>query len=518
MERKRVQEDLQKSREQYRALYDQTPLIYFTVDPQGMIVSVNHYGARILGYDVQELMGQSVSSVIHPSDRSIFLSSIEKCLRESTKNIVPELRKIKKDGTTLWVRETIQAIGQPLGPKMVLLSCEDITEKKRTEEALVVSEQQLRHTQKMEAIGTLAGGIAHDFNNILGAILGYSELAMAQVAQDQRLRSYLQEVQAAGQRARDLVKQILAFSRRSEQEREAVNLQLVIRDVLRMIRASFPASIEILISMGPDPAVIYADASQMQQIVMNLCANAEYAMRDHGGVLEISLQHKEVPRDMGDRMVKLKAGPYVELTIRDTGKGMSPETVERIFEPFFTTKQAGEGTGLGLAVVHGIVHNHGGRITVSSMPEVGTTFTVLFPRLDVVVPLKPEEVMDWPTGSGKILFVDDEEMLTRWGTQLLSHLGYSVVSTVNPYEALEWFRETPRDFDVVVTDQTMPTMSGDTLARALLDIRQDIPILLCTGFSYTMSAEKAKALGIKAFLMKPVNGKSLAFALREILA
>lgn len=518
LERKRVQEDLQKSREQYRALYDQTPLIYFTVDPQGMIVSVNHYGARILGYDVQELMGQSVSSVIHPSDRSIFLSSIEKCLRESTKNIVPELRKIKKDGTTLWVRETIQAIGQPLGPKMVLLSCEDITEKKRTEEALVVSEQQLRHTQKMEAIGTLAGGIAHDFNNILGAILGYSELAMAQVAQDQRLKSYLQEVQAAGQRARDLVKQILAFSRRSEQEREAVNLQLVIRDVLRMIRASFPASIEILISMGPDPAVIYADASQMQQIVMNLCANAEYAMRDHGGVLEISLQHKEVPRDMGDRMVKLKAGPYVELTIRDTGKGMSPETVERIFEPFFTTKQAGEGTGLGLAVVHGIVHNHGGRITVSSMPEVGTTFTVLFPRLDVVVPLKPEEVMDWPTGSGKILFVDDEEMLTRWGTQLLSHLGYSVVSTVNPYEALEWFRETPRDFDVVVTDQTMPTMSGDTLARALLDIRQDIPILLCTGFSYTMSAEKAKALGIKAFLMKPVNGKSLAFALREILA
>jgi len=517
LERKRSQEELQKSQEQYRALYDQTPLIYLTVDERGRILSVNQYGAHALGYETSELLGTSVCSVVYPEDREMFQTVFEKTVRDCGKGVISEFRKVKKDGSLLWVKETIQTTDQFEGARVLLLSCEDITERKRTEAALVSSEKQLRHTQKMEAMGTLAGGIAHDFNNILGAILGYSELAMAQGTHDLRLKSYLQEVLAAGQRARDLVKQILTFSRRSERDREAVDLQMVVRDVLGMIRASFPASIDIRMSGGVDSAVIYADPSQMQQVVMNLCANAEYAMRDHGGRLEISLTYKDCPDDIVEGTSKLKAGPYVQLGITDTGKGMAPDTVERIFEPFFTTKKAGEGTGLGLAVVHGIVHNHGGAIRVSSMPGFGTTFTLLFPRLDVVVPVKPEEVLDWPTGSGKILFVDDEEMLMRWGEQLLTHLGYSVVSTMNPYEALAWFRETPWDFDVVVTDQTMPTMSGDALSRELLRIRPNIPILLCTGFSHSISAEKAKALGIRTFLMKPVNGKSLAFALREIL-
>ncbi|MDR4493642.1 MAG: PAS domain S-box protein [Nitrospirales bacterium] len=517
LERKRVQEDLQKSQDQYRALYDQTPLIYLTVDCHGTVLSVNHYGAQLLGYEVEELMGTSVFAVVHPNDRTLFQSGMEKSSRESMKGIIPEFRKMKKDGTLLWVRETIQAIDSLQGQKVLLLSCEDITEKKRTEEALVMSEQQLRHTQKMEAIGTLAGGIAHDFNNILGAILGYSELAVAQASHDSRLKSYLAEVIAAGQRARDLVKQILAFSRRSEQNKEAVDLQLLVKDVLKMIRASFPASVEIRTSLDLRGSAIYADSTQIQQVIMNLCGNAEYAMREHGGVLDISLSRKELPGEVVMGMSKLKAGPYLELTVRDTGKGIPQETIDRIFEPFFTTKESGEGTGLGLAVVHGIVHNHGGGIGVSSIPDKGTAFTVLFPRLDVVVPVKSEEIIAWPKGSGNILFVDDEEMLTRWGTQLLTHLGYAVVSSMNPYEALEWFRSTPEAFDVVVTDQTMPTMSGDAFSRALLAVRPDIPILLCTGFSHTMSPEKAKHLGIRAFLMKPVNGKSLAIALREIL-
>ena len=517
LERKRAQEEVQKSQDQYRELYNQTPLIYFTVNSQGLVLSVNQYGAQLLGYRVEELLGTSAFSVVHENDRDLFQSVLEKGFRESTKCVLPEFRKVKKDGTILWVKETIQAVEKQSGPRVWLLSCEDITERKRTEEALALSETQLRHTQKMEAIGTLAGGIAHDFNNILGAILGYSELAMAYATQDERLKSYLTEVVAAGNRARDLVKQILAFSRRSEKDKEAIDLRLVISDVLQMVRASFPSSIEMRTSLDLESTVIYGDRTQIQQVIMNLCANAEYAMREEGGLLEIVLCHEGIPEEGIPGMGMLKAGSYLQLVIRDTGKGIPLEMLERIFEPFFTTKPAGEGTGFGLAVVHGIVHNHGGGIAVSSPLGGGTTFTVLLPRLDVVVPVKPEEVMAWPTGSGRILFVDDEEMLTRWGTQFLSHLGYSVVASVNPYEALDLFRAHPWDFDVVVTDQTMPTMSGEALSRALLGIRADIPILLCTGFSHTMTQEKAKQLGIQAFLMKPVNGLSLALALRDIL-
>lgn len=518
LERKRAQEELLKSQEQFRTLYDQTPLIYFTVDGEGRVLSVNRFGAQLLGYDVEELLGASVLVVVHPEDRPIFQAGLEKGLRESTKSVMAEFRKVKRDGTVLWVKETIQPMDDSQGLRVALLSCEDITERKQTQEALALSEKHLRHAQKMEAIGTLAGGIAHDFNNILGAILGYSELAMAQVPQDQRVKSYLGEVVAAGHRARDLVKQILAFSRRSEHRREAVDLKLVIQDVLRMVRASFPSSIDIRTALDIHSAAIYADPTQIQQVVMNLCANAEYAMRDHGGVLEVSLNYEEIPSEGREGILQhLKAGSYLRLTIRDTGKGMSQDTLERIFEPFFTTKQAGEGTGLGLAVVHGIVHNHGGGIGITSIPGEGTTCTVLFPRLDVVVPQKSEDVLEWPKGAGQVLFVDDEEMLTRWGGQLLTYLGYSVVSSVNPHEALELFRDNPSAFDVVVTDQTMPAMSGDVLSRAILEIRNDIPIVLCTGFSHTMTAEKAKGLGIRAFLMKPVNGKSLAVTLRDIL-
>ncbi|MDX1412472.1 MAG: ATP-binding protein, partial [Nitrospirales bacterium] len=384
-------------------------------------------------------------------------------------------------------------------------------------EALAISEHQLRHRQKMEAIGTLAGGIAHDFNNILGAILGYSELAMAQVLHDPRLKSYLEEVLSAGHRARHLVRQILAFSRSSDEDREAVDLRQLITDVLRMVRAGFPASIEIRTLWDCKNAAVYADATQIQQVVMNLCANAEYAMRDHGGILEIVLSDRKISEEESEGILKLQAGPYLQLTVRDTGVGIPSNELERIFDPFFTTKQAGEGTGLGLAVVHGIIHNHGGGISVSSTPGGGTAFTVLLPRLDVIVPFKTEEGYDWPKGTGTLLFVDDEEMLVRWGTQFLTHLGYTVVSTVNPHEALAKFKKDPGRFDVVITDQTMPTMTGEALSRELLGLRSDIPILLCTGFSHTMSAEKAEQLGIRNFLMKPVDGKTLALTIQTII-
>ena len=399
---------------------------------------------------------------------------------------------------------------------MLLLSCEDITDQRRAEEALEHSERQLRHTQKMEAIGTLAGGIAHDFNNILGAILGYSELALTQAKEEPKLTSYLDEVLTAGHRAKELVKQILAFSRRSDHEREAVDLNSLVQEALRMVRATLPTTIEIRFTVSTESAVVFADPTQMHQVIMNLCANAEQAMREQGGVLNLVVSLQEITESPSQDFPGLKPGAYLQLIIQDTGKGMASDVLDRVFEPFFTTKGLGEGTGLGLAVVHGIIVGHSGHIAVSSVVGQGTTFRILLPRLDVVLPAKSPNVLDWAHGTGKVLFIDDEEVLARWGEQVLTHLGYAVVTKTNPHEAVALFRSQPHQFDVVVTDQTMPTMSGENLVKALLEIRRDIPIVLCTGFSHTMSKDKAAQLGLKGFLMKPVNGAVLANTLQEV--
>jgi PAS domain S-box-containing protein len=517
IERKRAQEALQESEERYRALYDQTPLMYFTVDSHLTVLSVNQFGAELLGYGVNELVGTSVLTVIYAEDHPLFRLAVEQSLHEGNGEPQREFRKVKKDGTVLWVRETMKTHMDLSHQKIFLISCEDITEQKRAEEALAQSEEQLRQTQKMEAIGTLAGGIAHDFNNILGAILGYSELAMTQVSQDQRVKSYLGEVLTAGMRAKELVKQILAFSRRSDQDREAVDLKVIVREALKMIRATLPATIKICSTLEVEHAVVFADPTQMHQVVMNLCANAEYAMRKEGGILDLALTSVEMTANSVVEFPSLKPGAYLRLTIRDSGQGIPDQVLERIFEPFFTTKVSGEGTGLGLAVVHGVIVGHGGHISVSSVMGQGTTFTVLLPRLDVVLPAQTEKTEEWPRGSGRVLFVDDEEMLARWGEQLLTHLGYLVVAKTNPHEAMDLFRKQPDQFDLVVTDQTMPTMNGEVLAQALQDIRGDIPIILCTGFSHNMSAEKAAQLGFSAFLMKPVNAAALAQTVKNVL-
>jgi PAS domain S-box-containing protein len=517
LERKRAQEALQESQERYRVLYDEAPLMYFTVDAHLRILSVNKFGANMLGYTNEELVGQSAMTVVDPEDQEIFCREIEAGFTSMNQASQKVFRKIKKDGTRLWVRETSRSIVGPNQEQMLLLSCEDITDQKRAEDALEQSEKQLRHTQKMEAIGTLAGGIAHDFNNILGAILGYSELAMAQAKREPKLISYLEEVLTAGNRAKELVKQILAFSRRSDHEREAVDLNGMVQEALGMVRATLPTTIEIRSTLAKDPAVVFADPTQIHQVVMNLSANAEHAMRERGGVLTLTVTSLEVTENLSQEFSELKPGNYITLTIQDSGQGMSGQVLERIFEPFFTTKSSGEGTGLGLAVVHGIIVGHGGHIAASSAVGEGTTFSIVLPRLDVVLPAQLVSATEWPQGRGKVLFVDDEDVLARWGEQILSHLGYTVVTKTNPHDAVEFFHKQPDQFDVVVTDQSMPTMSGEALARKLRSIREDIPIVLCTGFSHTMSAEKANQIGLKGFLMKPVNGAVLAKTLQKVL-
>jgi signal transduction histidine kinase len=390
-----------------------------------------------------------------------------------------------------------------------------ISERKRLE-------AQLRQAQKLEAIGTLAGGIAHDFNNILTAILGYTDLALDDVRQDSNAWSYLHEVRKAGLRAKTLVQQILTFSRRTEQPRMPVHLPLLIEEALALLRASLPSTIEIRQEITQDVGPVLADPTQLHQVLLNLSANAAHAMRETGGRLEVRLEAVEVDEQMTAQHPELQPGPYVCITVTDTGHGMTPEVMERIFEPFFTTKEPGEGTGMGLALVHGIVTSYGGTVLVASAIGQGTTFTVYLPRVaDLVSRAVSQEgppLAGAPPGAECVLFVDDEAALVTLGEAILRRLGYEVVVCTSSAEALEVFRAAPQRFDLVITDQTMPHMTGEGLAQALRHLQPDIPIILCTGFSHVMHAERARELGIDAFLMKPLAMQQLAQTIQQVMA
>jgi signal transduction histidine kinase/ActR/RegA family two-component response regulator len=377
--------------------------------------------------------------------------------------------------------------------------------------------RQLQQAQKMEAIGTLAGGIAHDFNNILGAVVGFTELAAMDLIQGSQAHGHLQEVLKACRRARDLVKQILAFSSQSEQERVPLHLGSVVKEALKLLRSSLPTTIEIKVAIEPDLRPVLADGTQIHQVIMNLCTNSAHAMEERGGLLEVDLRNVVLNPVDSDLGLEVAPGPYVRLTVSDTGQGIEPDVTERVFDPYFTTKPPGKGTGLGLAVVHGIVKRHGGDIRLRSQLGKGTTVEVFLPIVEAEAINLKEDSEPLPTGKGRVLFVDDELMLATLEAKMLSRLGFEVEAKTDPLEALETFRARPASFDLVITDMTMPNMTGDRLARELLRIRPDIPIILCTGFSERMSEDKAMALGIKGFVMKPIVLKVLAETVQRVL-
>jgi PAS domain S-box-containing protein len=393
-----------------------------------------------------------------------------------------------------------------------------IVQRKRAEEAKLKLEAQLVQAQKMEAIGTLAGGIAHDFNNILGAITGFAELTLQSVPKDSQEYYNLKQVLKAGERARDLVKQILIFSRRAAQEKKPIQISSVIKEALKLLRASLPTTIEIKQNLAVPAALVLADPTQIHQILMNLGANAAHAMREDGGFLEVSLEEVSLDRDDLAQHPDLTPGPYVQLTVRDTGQGMDQEIVDRVFEPFFTTKEVGDGTGMGLAVVHGIVKSSGGEIKVSSRPGNGTAFIILLPKVAGEVATASAVPAPLPTGTGSILFIDDEEMLVNVTREMLKKLGYRVVAQTSSLEALKIFQTQPEKFDLVITDQTMPHMTGMQLAEEFRHIRPDIPIILCTGFSEKVSAENIRAAGINDLLLKPIVMRNLAETVKKVLA
>jgi nitrogen-specific signal transduction histidine kinase/ActR/RegA family two-component response regulator len=385
-----------------------------------------------------------------------------------------------------------------------------MTDRKRLEE-------QLRQSQKMEAVGTLAGGIAHDFNNILGVIFGYAELSQDLAAGNSVLENNLSQILKAADRAKNLVSQILAFSRKNESDVKPLRAHLVIKEALKLLRASLPSTISIITDIDGTHDIVVADATQLHQIIMNLCTNAAYAMQHSGGTLEVKLKPLTLDEHSVRSYTGIAPGAYVQLSVKDTGMGIPADILDRIFEPFFTTKDVGRGTGMGLSVVHGIVKSLKGDVKVYSEPGRGAVFHVLLPRVEEAVPESSREVQEAPLGHESVLLVDDEAVLLDVGTKMLGSLGYRVTALQSPQEALELFEKNPEGFDVVITDQTMPGLTGYELAQRLMQTRPDIPIILCTGYSDLVTTESALAGGIKAFVIKPLNRHAIAETIRKVL-
>jgi len=411
-----------------------------------------------------------------------------------------------KDGSEKIIH--FRPVAMETGDQLIIY--ENITERKQLE-------LQLQQAQKMEAIGTLAGGIAHDFNNILTPLIIHTELALMDIPEDSSANASLQEVLKSSDRARNLVNQILTFSRQTDQTQRPLQTGLIVKEALKLLRSTLPTTIEIRQKVETESDMILADPTQIHQVLMNLCTNAYHAMRDIGGTLSVNLSDQELDSETARQLHPVTPGSYLKITVKDTGHGIDPTVLDKIFQPYFTTKEKGVGSGLGLAVVHGIIKNLGGLIDVHSEKGTGTTFEILLPKVELSTQDKAVFDKPIPTGDEHILFVDDEGVLVEAGNDLLKRLGYRVTSTTSSLEALEIFRDQPDSFDLVITDQTMPNMTGAALSQEIKKIREDVPIILCTGFSETVDEEKAKKLGLDAFVLKPIILREMANTIRKIL-
>jgi len=510
-----TEQALRKSEEEYRLLIENANEGIIVIQG-GQIVFINPQAMNLSGFSPDEIHQIQIGEFIHPEDREEAIGRYLRILQGENNPGDFEYRAIDGRGNLRWLRSRSVLIEWKKAPA-VLTFASELTEWKKTEAEKKRLEALLRQSQKMEAIGTLAGGIAHDFNNILTAIMGYAELSLFDLPKRNPSRDHIIQVLKATGRAKDLVQQILTFSRQSEQEDRPILISQVAKEVLKLLRASLPSTIEIRTKIQKEAGAVLADPTQIQQVIMNLCTNAAYAMREKGGVLDVRVEDIEMGAEQSKTITDRKPGLYIKITIKDTGEGMTPETMEHIFEPYFTTKEKETGTGLGLAVVHGIIKRLNGYIQVESRPETGTTFTIFFPKIGVSVTEKIEPLALPPMGHERILIVDDEEIIITLEKEMLQRLGYTVVSRTSPLEALEVFRAKSGEFDLVITDQTMPHMTGEHLAQKLIEIKPDIPIVLCTGYSAQIDENSAKALGIREFIMKPIVLLDLARIIRKVL-
>lgn len=499
---------LQDREKKYRELFENA-YEGILVLQDGYVKFLNPKVVQFTGVTQEEIIAQPFENFVYEDDRQRVNEIYKQRLEGQTTTAVYELRIVNKLKKIRWI-EVNTVVVDWNGRPAVLCFMNDITYRKQAEEEKIRIEKQLQQAQKLDALGTLAGGIAHDFNNILSAIIGFSELSREDLPEDSPVVHYLNHILQAGERARDLVKQILAFSRRSETEKKPLRISIIIKEALRLLRASLPSTIEIEANIMAQNSIALANPTQIHQILMNLCANAGHAMRDKGGTLGVSLQEVDLDVDALAHQPELKTGTYLKLTISDTGHGMSSEIIERIFDPYFTTKKKEEGTGLGLSVVHGIVKDHGGFIMVNSRLDQGSTFEVYLPMIqEQELPEKEKQIKPCKSWPRHILLIDDEKELIDSNSRLLKRLGSHVRSTTSSMKGLELFQNAPENFDLVITDQTMPAMTGADLAVKMLQIRSDTPIILCTGFSEKITLEKAKALGIRGFLNKPFSKRDL---------
>ena len=519
-ERREFEAAIQESETQKRAILDASIDRIRLVDRDLRIIWANKTTTRELNIAPEELEGKICHEFFVERDAPCPGCPMIKALKSGkVEHAVIHQSKMKGfPGDTYW---DIYAtpIKDESGHIVNLIEVSrNITERKRAEEEKEALETQLQQAQKMEAIGTLAGGIAHDFNNILGGILGYAELAKMKAPEESNIIADLDKLIKSSNRAADLIKQILTISRHHKKEQRPVQARYIVKEVLNLLRATLPTTIEIQEDLAKDTGIVNADPTQMHQVIMNLGINAGHAMQEDGGVLEVSLANVELDDLEVSKHLDLNAGSYLRLTLSDTGRGMTSEIMERIFDPYFTTKDTGEGTGLGLSVAQGIIKAHGGTITVYSKPGKGTTFNVYLPIIHETEEAEKEESKEpLPFGSERILFIDDEQALVEIGSKMLEQLGYEVVTKQSSIEALELFRAEPDRFDLVITDMTMPDMTGDKLAQELIKIRPDIPVIICTGYSKRISEEKARNLGIRKFVMKPLMMRNLAETVRKAL-
>ncbi len=515
-DRKQAEEALQESEKRYRMFFDHSPLGIMHFDADGIIMDLNDKFLRILGSSRQALLGfDMLGSVPDPAMLQAVKDALDGRLGYFEGDYLPVT-----SGKLTPVRAIYQGITDEDGNIVGGVGLfEDMTEQRRAEEERKRLETHLRQAQKMEAIGTLAGGIAHDFNNVLSAIFGFTEMSFGKAPAGSSLHADLQQVLEAAERARDLVKQILTFSRRSEQEIKAVLFVPLLKEALRFLRSSIPSTIAIrqLIRVPPETTVL-SDPTQIHQVIMNLCTNASYAMRQHGGTLEVDLS--EVVLSEPDDLLSIQGlapGRYLCLRVSDTGCGMDEETIQRIFDPFFTTKPREEGTGMGLAVVYGIVEACGGAITVRSKPGKGSHFHLYFPTAPSLISKRLPDQEEVPRGKGRILFVDDEATLVRMGQQMLQGLGYTIVAETSSQKALAIFQSQPDQFDLLITDYTMPQMNGLELVEEVRRIRADMPVILCSGFTDFLDRMGVSDSGIQELIHKPLRRRVLAEAINRIL-
>jgi len=501
-ERKKIEQALCESEEKYRLMMESMKNESYICSSELRIEYMNPAMIKRVGRDAT---GENCYKAIYDQDRKCSWCIFDQI--EKKKYVEYEIAASKDNRSYSVSNSPLSHIDGTISKLTIF---HDITEMKNMEETL-------RQAQKMESIGTLTGGIAHDFNNILGIILGNTELALDDVPEWNPAHSNLEEIKTASLRAKNIVRQLLSFNRKVEQKMQSIEIARVIKGALKFLRSTIPTTIDVKQDIKVTDEIIFADPTQINQIMMNICINASHAMEETGGTFKVSVEKVILDDNSAKNYPELNPGEHINIRVSDTGPGIDPDIIDRIFDPYFTTKGVGKGSGMGLSVVHGIVKNHNGAITVNSNPGKGTTFNILFPMANEKSKGGKKSTKEPLCGNETILFVDDERSIVKLIKKMLERLGYMVETKMNPVEALDLFKSKPDRFDLVITDMTMPQMTGVKLSEKLMGIRTDIPVIICTGHSAIVDEEKAKELGLAAYIMKPINMLELSQTIRKVL-